>query len=420
MTRHLSKVVFPVFLSLLILLKASCCFSAVLPGIDALSAQNYKILQNKRVGLITNHTGRSVSGASTIDLLHSAAGVNLVALFSPEHGIRGQSDEKVSSDIDAKTGLPVHSLYGRSCRPTAEMLRGVDILVFDIQDIGTRFYTYIGTLSLAMRAAKEAGIPFVVLDRPNPIGGEMVQGAIPETVLPERKNGCGSITSIHPIPTRHGMTVGELAQMFNAEYGIGCDLVVIPMLGWKRSMYFDQTGLTWINPSPNMKNLNAAILYPGPGTLETTSLSVGRGTAKAFLAYGAPWVDAALVLKNLSARKIPGITFEACSFIPTTPGFSYKGRICYGVCVTALDREILDPIQVGLHLVQAFHETHPLRFKAYEGFATETGDRTVWESLTKAGKSPESVIEEWNRKLNRFMEIRKLYLIYGDEDGAKG
>jgi uncharacterized protein YbbC (DUF1343 family) len=192
------------------------------------------------------------------------------------------------------------------------------------------------------------------------------------------------------------------------------------MLGWKRSMYFDQTGLTWINPSPNMKNLNAAILYPGPGTLETTSLSVGRGTAKAFLAYGAPWVDAALVLKNLSARKIPGITFEACSFIPTTPGFSYKGRICYGVCVTALDREILDPIQVGLHLVQAFHETHPLRFKAYEGFATETGDRTVWESLTKARKSPESVIEEWNRKLNRFMEIRKLYLIYGDEDGAKG
>jgi uncharacterized protein YbbC (DUF1343 family) len=414
MTRHLSKVVFQVFLSLLILLKASCCFSAVLPGIDVLSAQNFKILQNKRVGLITNHTGRSVSGASSIDLIHSAAGVNLVALFSPEHGIRGLSDDKVSSTFDLKTGLPIHSLYGKSCRPTAEMLRGVEILVFDIQDIGTRFYTYIGTLSLAMRAAKEAGIPFVVLDRPNPIGGEKVQGAIPATVLPERKNGCGAITSIHPIPTRHGMTIGELAQLFNAEYGIGCDLAVIPMLGWRRSMYFDQTGLTWINPSPNMKSLDAAILYPGPGTLETTSLSVGRGTAKAFLAYGAPWVDAALVLKNLSARKIPGIAFEACSFIPTTPGFSYKGKICYGVCVTELDRELLDPVRAGLHLVQAFHETHPLRFRAYEGFATETGDRDVWGLLTKVRRSPESVLEEWNSKLKRFLEIRKRYLIYGE------
>jgi uncharacterized protein YbbC (DUF1343 family) len=395
-----------------IVLFASCCYATVLPGIDVLSTQNYDILLNKRVGLITNHTGRSVTGVSTIDLLHAAPGVNLVALFSPEHGIRGESDEKVSSSVDRKTGLPVYSLYGATCRPTPEMLRRIDVLVFDIQDIGTRFYTYIGTLSLAMRAAKEASIPIVVLDRPNPIGGEKVQGAIPTATLPERKNSCGAITSIHPVPTRHGMTVGELAQFFNAEFGIGCNLTVIPLQGWQRSMYYDQTGLAWINPSPNMRSLDAALLYPGPGTLETTSLSVGRGIDKAFLAYGAPWVDAAAVIKNLSMRKIPGITFESCSFVPTTPGFSYKDKVCYGICVSGLDRDRFDPIQAGLHLVQAFYETHPRQFKAYGGFATEVGDREAWELLTKKGVKPEKVLERWSPELDRFRKLRARFLMY--------
>ncbi|MBL0224799.1 MAG: DUF1343 domain-containing protein [Geobacteraceae bacterium] len=210
-----SKPISSVLAAVFFLLSVSCCCAAVLPGIDVLSTQNFHLLKDKRVGLITNHTGLSAAGVSTIDILFRAPGVRLTALFSPEHGIRGNSDDKVSSGVDAKTGLPVHSLYGTSCRPTPEMLRNIDVLVFDIQDIGTRFYTYIGTLSLAMRAAREAKIPFVVLDRPNPIGGEKVQGAIPSTRLPERKNGCGAITSIHPIPTRHGMTVGELAQLFN-------------------------------------------------------------------------------------------------------------------------------------------------------------------------------------------------------------
>jgi uncharacterized protein YbbC (DUF1343 family) len=407
-----SKRIAHVSVTLFILLYTTCCCAAVLPGIDVLSSQNFTILQNKRVGLITNHTGRSADGASTIDILFRAPGVHLTALFSPEHGIRGDADDNVSSAVDAKTGLPIHSLYGTSCRPTAEMLRNIDVLVFDIQDIGTRFYTYIGTLSLAMRAAKEAGIPFVVLDRPNPINGEQVQGAIPATVLPERKNGCGAITSIHPIPTRHGMTVGELAQLFNTEYGINCQLTVIPMQGWQRSMYQDQTGLAWINPSPNMKSLTAALLYPGPGTLETTSLSVGRGTDRAFLAYGAPWADAAAVIRNLSRRKIPGIKFEACSFVPTAPGFSYRGRTCNGVCVTELDRERLDPVLAGLHLVQAFYETHPWRFKAYEGFSTEVGDREVWSLLTKGKVSPEAVLGRWRVDLARFRIVRERYLLY--------
>ena len=399
-------------LGLFILLYGSLCYAAVLPGIDVLSNQDFDILQNKRVGLITNHTGRNAAGVSTIDTLFRAPGVRLTALLSPEHGIRGDSDDRVSSSFDAKTGLPIYSLYGKNCRPTSEMLRNIDVLVFDIQDIGTRFYTYIGTLSLAMRAAKEAGIPFVVLDRPNPIGGEKVQGAIPSTALPERKNGCGAITSIHPIPTRHGMTVGELAQLFNTEYGIVCALTVIPMQGWQRFMYYDQTGLTWINPSPNMKSVNAAILYPGMGTLETTSLSVGRGTDRAFLAYGAPWVDSGAVIKNLTARKIPGITFEACSFVPTAPGFSHKDKTCQGVCVSGMDRERLDPVLAGLHLVQAFYETHPWRFRAYEGFATETGDREVWGLLTKKRMTPEAVLERWGNDLARFRALRERYLLY--------
>ena len=332
----------------------------VLPGIDVYSKQNFGILQGKRTGLITNHTGRTASGANTIDALYNAPGLRLTALFSPEHGIRGESDDKLTSSVDRTTGVPIHSLYGSSCRPTASMLRDVDVLVFDIQEIGTRFYTYIGTLSLAMQAAKEAGIPFVVLDRPNPIGGEDVQGAVPSLESPKKADsGCASLTSIHPIPTRHGMTMGELARLFNTEYGIGCELTVIPMQGWRRNMYFDTTGLAWINPSPNMKSLNAAILYPGLGVLEAANLSVGRGTERPFEMYGAPWVDSAAVMNNLSARTIPGISFKPCEFVPTAAGHPYRGKTCFGVCVATIDRNRLNPVMAGLNLLQAFYEAQP-------------------------------------------------------------
>jgi uncharacterized protein YbbC (DUF1343 family) len=404
--KHLASLV------LFLLLYAPCCSAAVLPGIDVLSNQGFNLLQKKRVGLITNHTGRSADGTSTIDILFRAPGLRLAALFSPEHGIRGESDDKVSSGLDTKTGLPIYSLYGATCRPTPEMLRGIDVLVFDIQDIGTRFYTYIGTLSLAMRAAKEAGIPFVVLDRPNPIGGVKVQGAIPTSTLPERKNGCGAITSIHPIPTRHGMTVGELAQFFNSEYGIGCNLTVIPMRGWQRPMNYDQTGLAWVNPSPNMKSLDAALLYPGPGTLETTNLSVGRGTSRPFQVYGAPWVNSAALLKNLSARVIPGISFAAAEFVPTAAGHPYRGKTCYGVSLVITDRGRFEPTLVGLHMVQAMYETHPQHFIAYNGFATEVGDREAWGLLTRKGMSPDAVLGRWQEGLRLFMGLRERYLLY--------
>jgi uncharacterized protein YbbC (DUF1343 family) len=387
----------------------------VLPGIDVLAEQHFAILQGKRIGLITNQTGRTADGVSTIDLLFHAPGVHLTALFSPEHGIRGEADDKLASSVDGATGLPIYSLYGVSCRPEPDMLRGVDMLVFDIQSIGTRFYTYIGTMSLAMQAARRAGIPFVVLDRPNPIDGIDVEGAVSlplvrRTAQPD--NGCRALTSIQPLPTRHGMTVGELARLFNAEYGVGCALTVIPMSGWQRDMYFDDTGLAWVNPSPNMKNIAEALLYPGLGVLEATNLSVGRGTNHPFEMFGAPWLDAPAVMHNLAARTIPGITFTSCTFTPTAEGHPYRGKICNGICVAAMDRELLDPIQAGLHLIQAIAEVHPERFKADVGFAVEVGDADAWELLTEEGENPTEVAGRWDAALERFMSVREKYLMY--------
>lgn len=397
----------------LLLCTVSSATAAVFPGIDVLEQQGFGAVKGKRIGLVTNHTGRSRDGRSTIDILRHAPGVSLVALYSPEHGIRGEVDEKVSSGSDAKSGLPVHSLYGVTCRPTTAMLIGVDMLVFDIQDIGTRFYTYIGTLSLAMRAAREAGIPFVVLDRPNPINGVVVGGAIPATPLEEKTNGCGAITSIHPIPTRHGMTVGELARLFNAEFGIGCDLRVISMQGWRRNMYFDETGLAWVNPSPNMRSLTAALLYPGIGTMETSNLSVGRGTQRPFELYGAPWVDAPALVTNLERRMIPGCRFTAASFVPATAGYPYRGQQCHGVSVTITDRDAFDPILAGLHLAQAMIEVHSRQFSLYEGFAVEVGDRDIRALLAEAGRRPVDVIKRWDGERVKFEAVRQKYLLYG-------
>lgn len=392
----------------------------VLPGIDVLAEQHFAILRGKRIGLITNQTGRSAAGVSTIDLLFHAPGVQLTALFSPEHGIRGEADEKLSSSVDSVTGLPIYSLYGSSCRPLPEMLRGVDMLVFDIQNIGTRFYTYIGTLSLAMQAAERAGIPFVVLDRPNPVDGVDVQGAVSQPLVPKKSvqqstkpdSGCGNLTSIHPLPTRHGMTVGELARLFNVEYGIGCTLTVVPMSGWQREMHYDDTGLKWVNPSPNMKSLTEAMLYPGLGVLETTNLSVGRGTDHPFEMYGAPWLDATAVVLNMAVHPIPGFTFTPCTFIPTAPGHPYQGKTCNGVCVATTDLDHLNPILAGLHLIQAISAVHPERFRADAGFAVQVGDKDVWELLTKLGKSPQEVAIRWDADLERFKSVREKYLLY--------
>lgn len=383
----------------------------VMNGIDVLAARNFDAIKGKRVGLITNQTGRSAHGSSSLDIINTAPGVRLVALFSPEHGIRGAEDEKYPSGVDKATGLPVYSLYGATCRPTTEMLSGIDVLVFDIQSIGTRFYTYIGTLSLSMQAARQAGIEFIVLDRPNPLGGIDVGGAIPKKLLDPKISGCGSLTSIHPIPTRHGMTVGELAKMFNSEFGIGCDLHIIAMQGWSRKMYFDETGQKWVNPSPNMTSLDAAILYPGLGILETTNLSVGRGTDQPFQVYGAPWVDNTAVIANLAKRSIRGIKITPCTFVPAEP-HPYAGKVCSGVRVSISNRNELDPILAGLQLLQAIAETHPGSFRAYTGFATELGDSETWNHLSKKEKAPQDVTTGWDADLKRFNKVRDRYLLY--------
>jgi len=417
---------------------------AVRTGIDVLEESAFALLRGRKIGLITNHTGRNARGERTVDLLWRASrryGFSLVRLFSPEHGLSGTADDRVLSGKDRATGLRVISLFNRDYAPQPADLAGLDTLVFDIQDIGTRFYTYHGTMSLAMRAAARAGIRFIVLDRPNPIGGVLVQGAIPP---PEK---CGSLVTIHPIPTRHGMTIGELARLYNEHFGIRCHLEVVAMQGWQRSMLYHETGLPWINPSPNMRTLDAAILYPGPGTSETTSLSVGRWLDQGCLArglapfevYGAPWINP-LVLADALVRGLPAVSVEAAVpslgqaasvrdarqpfrpvfavappaqtgilFEPVT--FSVRGRVFSGVRARVTNRQANDPVLAGLHLARVMLRLYPERFVMTGGFANEVGDPAVIERL-KSGESPESIVSSWQPALDAFERIRKRYLAY--------
>src|SRR5205085_4736893 len=286
-------------------------YAEVLNGIDVLERDGFKELQGLRVGLITNHTGRDRAGRQTIDVLREAPGVKLAALFSPEHGIRGQADEKVSDTVDEKTRLPIYSLYGETRRPKAEQLKNLDALVYDIQDVGARFYTYISTLGYALEESAKARIPVFVLDRPNPINGVDVEGPVADADKL-------SFTAYHTIPVRHGMTVGELARLYNDDKKLGADVRVIQMENWRRAMWFDSTNLNWTNPSPNMRSLTEAALYPGIGLLETTNVSVGRGTDTPFEVIGAPWLDGQKLASYLNARRISGVRFIPVRFKPNT------------------------------------------------------------------------------------------------------
>ncbi len=328
----------------------------VLCGIDVLARENFRRLAGRRVGLVTNHTGRDRAGVPTARLLADAAGMELVALFSPEHGVAGRFDQaEVPDAIDEATGRPVRSLYGATRRPTAAMLADVDTLVFDIQDIGTRFYTYISTLLESMKAAAEQGVRLVVLDRPNPIGGRAVAGPLVDS-------GRESFVGCHPIPLRHGMTVGELATLFRAELGLELELEVVPCEGWRRGDAFDATGLEWVDPSPNMRSLPAAFLYPGIGLVEMTNLSVGRGTDTPFERFGAPWLDARRLDELLAARRIPGVAFTPVRFTPAASRFA--GEACQGLAVSITDRERLDPVRVGLEIAAALRQLHPEEWEA--------------------------------------------------------
>jgi len=322
-------------------------------GIDVLHASGYAALRGMRIGLITNQSGIDRAGNPTIDLLRSAPGVTLVSLFSPEHGIRGVADEKVGDSVDAVSGLPIHSLYGERRKPSPEQLAHLDALVFDIQDIGTRFYTYISTMGLAMEAAAEAKIQFIVLDRVNPIGGTVVEGPVSEEPY--------NFTNFHPLPIRHGKTVGELAEQFRDERPIPVDLTVIPVKGWKREQWQDEAGLPWVNTSPNMRSLSAAALYPGLGLLEH-SLSVGRGTPTPFEVIGAPYIDGARLAAEV--HDLPGVTVTPVRFTPTAS--IHKNEECGGLRFTITDRRALRSVTVALEIAAALVRLYPGQFPVDE------------------------------------------------------
>ncbi len=380
---------------------SSAEFAEVMTGIDMLERDNFKQLAGMRIGLITNHTGRNRAGRATIDVLREAANVKLVALFSPEHGIRGASDEKVSDSVDERTGLPVYSLYGETRRPKAEQLKDLDALVFDIQDIGARFYTYISTLGYAMEEAAKLKLPVFVLDRPNPIGGTDVEGAIAD-------NDKLSFTAYHSIPVRHGMTIGELARFFNNERKINCDLRVVEMRGWRRAMWFDQTNLTWTNPSPNMRSLTEATLYPGVGLLETTNLSVGRGTDTPFEIVGAPYIDGQKLAAELNNRKLAGVRFVPVRFTPRASVF--KDVECGGINIIVTDRATFRSVQTGLEIAAALRRLYAAEWKADDYLRLLANADTL--ARLKRGDAPEEIARSWTIALDLFKQTRARSLIY--------
>ena len=373
----------------------------VLSGIDVLRAEGFARLKGKRVGLVTNHTGFARDGATTIDLLFGAPDVKLVSLFSPEHGIRGILDAKVPSSVDEKTKLPIHSLYGESRRPTPAMLEGIDTMVIDLQDIGARFYTYMTTMAYVMEEAAGRDIEVLVLDRPNPIDGVHIEG-------PMLDRDQLSFVGYTTMPIRHGLTLGELAQLFNGENKIGAKLTVVAMKNWRRDAWFDDTGLPWINPSPNMRNLIQATLYPGIGAFEATNISVGRGTDTPFEQIGAPWIDGVALTDALNARRIPGIRFYPVRFMPTASKFANEP--CQGVFMIVTDREALRPVRVGVEIAAALHKLYGARFELELSgrlFGSKEGISRI-----RSGEDPAAIARSWSAGEGRWRLLRNRYLLY--------
>jgi len=377
----------------------------VSPGIEVIMKKQ-SILKGKRVGLITNPTGVNSALISSIDLLHQAPGIELTALYGPEHGVRGdaQAGDKVDSYIDEKTGLPVYSLYGDTRKPTPEMLKNVDVLLFDIQDVGTRFYTYIYTMAYAMEAAKENGIPFIVLDRPNPQSGLKVEGPVLDP-------NYSSFVGMYPIPLKHGMTAGELAKLFNDEFNIGADLTVIKMKGWKRQMFFEDTGLPFVLPSPNMPTPDTGIVYPGTGLIEGTNMSEGRGTTKPFELIGAPYMKSTELAEKLNGLKLPGVRFRAASFTPT---FSkHQNKLCHGVELYVTNRSAFKSVNTGIAIIKTVHDLYPndFEFLPSGNFNRLIGNGWV-KTMIEQGASIDEIVKKYEAEQKRFMNIRKKYLLY--------
>ncbi len=375
--------------------------ATVRTGLDMLEAEEFAPLRGKHVGIITNHTGMDSQGRSTVEVLTHAPGVRVVALFSPEHGLTGSKDENVESGKDAATGLPIYSLYGETRRPTEQMLAGIDALVFDVQDSGVRFYTYTTTMAYCMEEAAKHKIAFFVLDRPNPLGGEIVEGPM----LDADKT---SFTAYFPLPVRYALTIGELAQLFNTENKINCDLHVIAMGNWRRNYFFEDTGLRWIPPSPNLRTLNGSILYAGLEILQNAGVSVGRGTAAPFEEFGAPWMHGAELAARLNERHIAGMLFSATDFTPSSG--LYSGQKCSGVAIRVEDTNAARSMTLGLEIAALLRTLYPEHFDAAKLVLLLGSAETVRQ--LQEGIGVQQITAGWARELQAFEQMRRKYFLY--------
>jgi uncharacterized protein YbbC (DUF1343 family) len=381
----------------------------VRPGIDVLLTEQIDLVKGKRIGLITNPTGVTSALKSTIDALNENPDLKLVALFAPEHGVRGDiaAGVKVETYVDPRSGIPVYSLYGRNKKPTAEMLKGVDVLIYDIQDIGSRAYTYIYTMARAMQAAKESGIPFIVLDRPNPFGGELVEGPV---LSPAFKSSIG----MYPIPFVYGLTVGELARFFNTEFAIEADLVVISMKGWQRSMRFDDTGLEWVPTSPHIPHAKTALFCATVGCIgELQSINEGVGYTLPFELIGAPWIDGDLLATELNQRNLPGVYFRSLHYRPFY--FASQNQELAGVQIHILDSKVYQPMRTQIHILTALNKLYPQQeifvIDRSSAFDNAMGTDQVRLGVMQ-GKSAEDIVATWQGEIKKYLAKRSKYLLY--------
>ena len=380
--------------------------AAVRPGLEVFLSDVPQQVRGKRVGLITNHAGIDRAGVSAIDLIAAHKDLNLVALFAAEHGMRGTAaaGEKITDDRDAKTGLPVFSLYQTEDRgPTPAMLEQVDVLVYDLPEVGGRTWTYVSTMALSMQAAAKKKIPFVVLDRPNPIGGEIVEGALLDPAFK-------SFVGMYPIPARHGMTVGELATFFNKEFGIGVDLIVARAANWRRSQWFTDTALPWRNPSPNLRSPAALNSYPGTVYFEGTNLTEGRGTDRPFEQIGAPWLDAAAVVDAMHAQRLPGVRFEAITMTVDRNAAKFPRQTISAIRFAVTDRETYRPVRTALVLIDTIRRQHPNDFAWGKTIDRLTGSDKVRKAID--GGTLPALLQEWDREAGAFRERRRPFLLY--------
>ncbi len=383
-------------------------------GADVLVSEKLDLIKGKRVGLIVNHTAVLSNGKHLVDALNENNEVIVAALFGPEHGVRGDTTGAVEDAIDQKTGIPLFSLYGKTYRPSKEMLEGIDVLIYDIQDVGARFYTYISTLGHVMEAAAENEIPIIVLDRPNPIRTDYIDGPVTDDTMK-------SFVAYAKIPIAYGVTIGELADMYNDESWLAndlkADLTVLKMKGWKHNMWYDQTGLTWIKPSPNMPFLSTAVVYTGTCLFEGTNVSEGRGTDKPFELIGSPWIDAAKVASELNSLNISGVEFEVQKYTPTIrPGNvrppKYNDELCNGIYLKITDRDKFEPVKTGIYLLWSIKKNHPDKFEWRINSIDRLSGTVQVRKMLDGGKSPEEIFSTWEKNLNIFKAIREKYLLY--------